>query len=657
MAVAVADSSSKEMPQALRDELSGHMTWAESTAAALRLPPERGHQLARCAGAVRARLADRNLYIAIVGEFNSGKSTFINTLIGDQLLPTAPIVTTAAATELRHGERLRVSFRPVQGEGEGDEVVVDHDDDRPSDAAAAFAAQWRVLFPATPVPSAPREALPLLIADSAVSGGVARVRIQHPAPLLARDTVLVDTPGINATDDGHGAVVARVVDEVADLAVVLVPASSPVSEVLAEFVKGALRRHLDRCVFVVTKIEQVPSDERGVLVAHVRRRVERAGALKATVLVAPPGPANGTVTVLEPQLTALAAREHLRATTASAVHLVEELLRAATDCAAERREEIRRVERDLDRLRLRDLDAVVADATRRVDEALARAAANGPDVAARAASARAAVRAELTRELAGCSSLAELKTYVEDTAPARVGQAAQELIRSVHDEVAATSTSRCHDALRVVARAVEEEYAHLTTLAGHSAGAMEMPRLELPRPTVVAVESAAGAAAGVGRAIKTEEWKATGVGVAGATVGAILGSLVAPGIGTAIGGIIGSALEPPGAERTLAVTRQRVGDLLHRDADRAFDDAERSARESVERIPEAQRAAGRRFLVDLEATWRPRVRAMLEEERRRRRALAEARSAAERAGETAAERLRVLRTRRQELAATRGVTT
>ena len=49
---------------------------------------------------IKQRYSDPNLHLAVVGEFSSGKSTFINALLRDDLLKTSALVTTAIATHL-----------------------------------------------------------------------------------------------------------------------------------------------------------------------------------------------------------------------------------------------------------------------------------------------------------------------------------------------------------------------------------------------------------------------------------------------------------------------------------------------------------------------------------------------------------------------------
>jgi len=55
---------------------------------------------------IQKRRSDSNLYLAVIGEFSSGKSTFINALLRDDLLKTSVLPTTDAVTKLRYGSCL-----------------------------------------------------------------------------------------------------------------------------------------------------------------------------------------------------------------------------------------------------------------------------------------------------------------------------------------------------------------------------------------------------------------------------------------------------------------------------------------------------------------------------------------------------------------------
>lgn len=66
---------------------------------------------------IERRWNDRNLYIGIVGEFSSGKSTLINALIGQDYFVTNSIQgTTTVITSIRYGNSINLELRYKNGE-------------------------------------------------------------------------------------------------------------------------------------------------------------------------------------------------------------------------------------------------------------------------------------------------------------------------------------------------------------------------------------------------------------------------------------------------------------------------------------------------------------------------------------------------------------
>ena len=49
------------------------------------------------------RLAQGRFYVACIGQFKRGKSTLLDSLVGDRVLPTGILPVTAVPTILRHG--------------------------------------------------------------------------------------------------------------------------------------------------------------------------------------------------------------------------------------------------------------------------------------------------------------------------------------------------------------------------------------------------------------------------------------------------------------------------------------------------------------------------------------------------------------------------
>ena len=57
--------------------------------------------------------------VLIIGAFSSGKTSMINALIGENLLPTGFLPETAVLGELHYGSRKRITLYPKKGKWEG----------------------------------------------------------------------------------------------------------------------------------------------------------------------------------------------------------------------------------------------------------------------------------------------------------------------------------------------------------------------------------------------------------------------------------------------------------------------------------------------------------------------------------------------------------
>lgn len=140
----------------------------------------------------------RPVRVAIVGEFNAGKSTFINAVIGADVAPTGVLPTTATLHHLRYAPDpfARIQFHA----------------DAPSEVKER-------IVPTSELRSA------LKAADAA---HVKRVEILQPIASLTRVEIL-DTPGFNAPDVRHTEA-ARSAFEEADAAIWLLDAGQPMKQ-------------------------------------------------------------------------------------------------------------------------------------------------------------------------------------------------------------------------------------------------------------------------------------------------------------------------------------------------------------------------------------------------------------------------------------------
>ncbi|MEH2167882.1 MAG: dynamin family protein [Nostoc sp.] len=220
---------------------------------------------------IQKRCGDPNLYLAVIGEFSSGKSTFINALLRDDLLKTSVLPTTAAATKLRYGSCLQVE---VQLGGTRPGIVKTRVDSQ------QITIPW--LLGVNGIDT--REFIHVLTAKDELAKDVKQLTITHPALFLANSIVIIDTSGTNATNALHGEVTRKVIENEADAGIIIIPATIPLSQSLASFLGDALRPFLHRCVFVVTRMDQIRQREQSDVLNSLRSRLVEQLGIKPPIL-------------------------------------------------------------------------------------------------------------------------------------------------------------------------------------------------------------------------------------------------------------------------------------------------------------------------------------------------------------------------------------
>jgi cellulose synthase operon protein C len=184
---------------------------------------------------------ERPVRVAIVGEFNAGKSTFINALVGADVAPTGVLPTTATLHFLRYGPDpiARIILDSVEPNAPKERIV----------PAADLRATLKTI-------------------DTAL---VVRVEILQPIAFLTRVEIL-DTPGFNAPDERH-AKAARSAFEDADVALWLLDASQPFKQSELLVLEEAKARALP-VQMLVNKADRLKPDDVERVLDLVRRSLE-----------------------------------------------------------------------------------------------------------------------------------------------------------------------------------------------------------------------------------------------------------------------------------------------------------------------------------------------------------------------------------------------
>ncbi|WP_321912114.1 dynamin family protein [Paraburkholderia sp. J11-2] len=203
----------------------------------------------RCMDLAR-HLASPDIVVGFFGAVSAGKSSLINSLLGDALLPVAALPTTAVPVEIRYGKVAR--------------------------GTVEFAVSKTELIDRARIAEFVDEH-----SNSRNSRGVTRITFESPSPLLYDGTTVIDTPGVS-WDDWDVAPVAATAAPWCDIAVVLISAAAPLTLHEAALVRQ-LSGHGARVVVLVTKVDLVGAEDRWRIYEHVVRGLWQSTQLEVPV--------------------------------------------------------------------------------------------------------------------------------------------------------------------------------------------------------------------------------------------------------------------------------------------------------------------------------------------------------------------------------------
>ncbi|HED04684.1 MAG TPA: Dynamin family protein, partial [Candidatus Fraserbacteria bacterium] len=207
--------------------------------------------------ALQSRLLADRFQLAVLGQFKRGKSTLLNALLGEELLPTSVLPLTAIPTFLQWGPRLRA--RVVYQDGRSAEEFCG---EVPAELAAFLAK-----FVTEEVN--PRNRL-----------GISQVEVFHPAPLL-KGVVLIDTPGIGSTLRHNTETTLSFLPQ-CDAALFVVSADPPITEVEVKFLQAILPQ-VARLFVVLNKIDYLRETERKTALNFLAQVLNQEVGLKGEI--------------------------------------------------------------------------------------------------------------------------------------------------------------------------------------------------------------------------------------------------------------------------------------------------------------------------------------------------------------------------------------
>ena len=183
------------------------------------------------------KLESQSFHLVVLGQFKRGKTTFVNALLEEELLPVGVLPVTSVVTLIRSGREKRCDV--------------------------LFADQHRETI------------APARLHEYVTERGnpenqkqVRAVELEHPASFLREGVTLVDTPGIGSLALHNTDRTLEFIPNI-DAAVVVLSADLPITQAESEFLREVLK-HVGTLFFVLNKSDLVPERERRELLVYAR---------------------------------------------------------------------------------------------------------------------------------------------------------------------------------------------------------------------------------------------------------------------------------------------------------------------------------------------------------------------------------------------------
>ncbi|RLB12099.1 MAG: hypothetical protein DRG39_02800 [Deltaproteobacteria bacterium] len=192
---------------------------------------------------VEKKLLENRFHLVVIGQFKRGKSTFINSIIGEKLLPTSVVPLTSIITILRYGDKQRINV--ILNDGSNVEIKREELTDWVTEEGN------------------PRN-----------EKNVKEVEIYYPSDYLKDGICLIDTPGVGSIFQNNTEVTYGYLSKI-DAAIFLVSADPPISQSELSFLND-VRDHVEKLFFVLNKIDYLDEDELEESLRFTKKTIEDA---------------------------------------------------------------------------------------------------------------------------------------------------------------------------------------------------------------------------------------------------------------------------------------------------------------------------------------------------------------------------------------------
>lgn len=176
---------------------------------------------------LRDKLESQAITVSVIGQFKRGKSTLVNAILGEKLLPVGIVPVTSVVTRIQYGEKkVAVHF---------DNGIIETID---FDSLSKYINEQEN----------PNNKL-----------CVSSVSLHTKAPFLEKGLTFVDTPGVGSAHK-HNSDAAYAFVKESDAVIFMLSVDSPINQIEIDFLRNA-KEYAAKFYFTVNKIDNVEDDE------------------------------------------------------------------------------------------------------------------------------------------------------------------------------------------------------------------------------------------------------------------------------------------------------------------------------------------------------------------------------------------------------------
>lgn len=464
---------------------------------------------------------DKLLNISVIGEFSTGKSSFINALVGYELLAINVLQgTTVAITVIEYGEEFSITLY---------------------DSIGSASTQ---IYPSI---QALKEKLFTYTTDPAYAKKINNVKITIPSDILKNGFRIIDTPGTNSLELWHEDITRRAINEMSDLSIVLMNAQQPMPETLLLFIEETLNYTIKDCAFIANKIDLIKKNERDGIIKFIENKAKNTFDIENPIVLPFASAAltnfftdekievdNNSFMLTKNSLQLLlshTAKRKVQAQARKVLHLIDEMFSTLTYDINNLAEDCNQQLQLLERSKQTDLRPFVQQqiVTRRRSFNSNIIGIRSQVLGMSEASVDKAIR-RINEKLQKLPNLDSLSTYIKETLSQDIvheGESITNNLESKYIEV----KKYFYSEIKEFQKAFEKEFEKLKILPTK----FNVNPKDLVRRETAVTANITPVTNLITEELSNENWAFGG----GAAAGAAIGTMIAPGIGTAIGAFIG----------------------------------------------------------------------------------------------------------------------